>query len=133
MTKRETINITTFGRLLQKHAATAPKDNVSKTNTKSAKKSRSNISETKAPTKRHARESALPIVPHALRKTLTLRFDNVLLERARNACHAQAVTFQSVIDRALTREVERMEKANRGRPYPVRDRNLKTGPRPSAK
>jgi len=133
MTKRKTINMTAFGQLLQKHAAPAPKDNVRKANTKSAKKTRSNISATKAPTKRNARESALPIVPPALRKTLTLRFNNDLLERARNACHAQAVTFQSVIDRALTREVERMEKANRGRPYPARDRNLKTGPRPKAK
>ena len=133
MTKRETINMTAFGQLLQKHAAPAPKDNVRKTNTKSPKKTRPNIGATKALAKRHVRKSALPIVPTAFRKTLTLRFNNDLLERARNACHAQAVTFQSVIDRALTREVERMEKTNRGRPYPVRDRNLKTGPRPSAK
>ena len=133
MTKRETINMTAFGQLLQKHAATAPEDNVRKTPTKSAKKIRSNIGATKAPAKRHVQKSALPIVPTAFRKTLTLRFNNDLLQRARNACHAQAVTFQSAIDRALTREVERMEKANRGRPYPARDRNLKTGPRPSAK
>jgi len=61
---------------------------------------------------------------------LSLRFDPTLLERVRNACHAQSISLQGVIDAALTREIESMEK-NHGGPFAPRPGTLKTGPRPS--
>ena len=59
---------------------------------------------------------------------LSLRFDPVLLERVRNACHAENRSLQGLVDQALTREVERMEKTHGG-PCPPRPGTLKTGPR----
>lgn len=66
----------------------------------------------------------------AAKVQLSLRFDPTLLERVRNACHAQSISLQGVIDQALTREVERMEK-DHGSPFAPRPGTLKTGPRPS--
>lgn len=61
---------------------------------------------------------------------LSLRFDPVVLERVRNACHAENLSLQGVIAQALAREVESMEKTHGG-PYPPRAGALKTGPRPN--
>lgn len=66
----------------------------------------------------------------AAKVQLSLRFDPTLLERVRNACHAQNISLQGVIDQALTREIERMEKEHGG-PFAPRPGTLKTGPRPS--
>ena len=75
-----------------------------------------------------ARPAEAPIA--AAKVQLSLRFDPTLLERVRNACHAQSISLQGVIDQALTREVERMEK-DHGSPFAPRPGTLKTGPRPS--
>lgn len=74
-----------------------------------------------------ARAAAGPEVPRG-KVQLSLRFDPVLLERVRNACHAENLPLQGLVDQALTREVQRMEKAHGG-PYPPRPGTLKTGPR----
>jgi len=66
----------------------------------------------------------------AAKVQLSLRFDPTLLDRVRNACHAQSISLQGVIDQALTREIERMEK-DHGGPFAPRPGTLKTGPRPS--
>ena len=75
-----------------------------------------------------ARPAEAPIA--AAKVQLSLRFDPTLLERVRNACHAQNISLQGVIDQALTREIERMEK-DHGGPFAPRPGTLKTGPRPS--
>jgi len=67
--------------------------------------------------------------PAAGKVQLSLRFDPAALERARNACAATGQTFQGMIDAALARECERMEKGNGGKPFPARAAALKTGPR----
>jgi len=66
----------------------------------------------------------------AAKVQLSLRFDPILLDRVRNACHAQSISLQGVIDQALTSEIDRMEKAHGG-PFAPRPGTLKTGPRPS--
>lgn len=72
-----------------------------------------------------------PVAPVSTAKVqLSLRFDPTLLERVRNACHAQSISLQGVIDQSLTCEIERMEK-NHGGPFAPRPGTLKTGPRPS--
>lgn len=82
-----------------------------------------------SPTRRaSATPATAPIA--AAKVQLSLRFDPTLLERVRNACHAQSISLQGVIDQALTREVERMEK-DHGSPFAPRPGTLKTGPRPS--
>ena len=75
-----------------------------------------------------ARPTEAPIA--AAKVQLSLRFDPTLLERVRNACHAQNISLQGVIDQALTREIEHMEK-DHGGPFAPRPGTLKTGPRPS--
>jgi hypothetical protein len=67
--------------------------------------------------------------PPAGKVQLSLRFDPAALERARNACAATGQTFQGMVDAALARECERMEKAHGGKPFPARAAALKTGPR----
>jgi uncharacterized protein (DUF4415 family) len=69
--------------------------------------------------------------PPAGKVQLSLRFDPAALERARNACAATGKTFQGMIDAALARECERLEKAHGGKPFPPRAAALKTGPRPA--
>ncbi len=91
---------------------------------------------TKARTKpKPAPASQAPSTPaatpvSAAKVQLSLRFEPTLLERVRNACHAQSISLQGVIDQALTRETERMEK-DHGGPFAPRPGTLKTGPRPS--
>ena len=78
------------------------------------------------------RASATPAsapVP-AAKVQLSLRFDPTLLERVRNACHAQSISLQGVIDQDLTHDIQRMEKTHGG-PFAPRPGTLKTGPRPS--
>ena len=75
-----------------------------------------------------ATPAAAPV--SAAKVQLSLRFDPTLLERVRNACHAQSISLQGVIDQALTREIEHMEKAHGG-PFAPRPGTLKTGPRPN--
>ena len=95
-------------------------------------KTRKTKARTKPKPLRVRRASATPAaapVP-AAKVQLSLRFDPTLLERVRNACHAQSISLQGVIDQALTREIEHMEKTHGG-PFAPRPGTLKTGPRPS--
>jgi len=63
--------------------------------------------------------AAPAFTPPAGKVQLSLRFDPAALERARNTCAATGQTFQGMIDAALARECERMEKAhNGGKPFP---------------
>lgn len=79
---------------------------------------------------RQAAAAPAPAPVSAAKVQLSLRFDPTLLERVRNACHAQSISFQSVIDQALTGQLEQME-ADNGGPFAPRPGTLKTGPRPS--
>ncbi len=76
-----------------------------------------------------ALSAEVPPKPSA-RVTLTLRFDPELLDRARNACHANDKTFQQMFDYALWNMTYALEDRNGGKPYPPRPGKLKTGPKP---
>lgn len=100
-----------------------------KKKTKPQKTTKARTKPKPAPARRAtATPTAAPV--SAAKVQLSLRFEPTLLERVRNACHAQSISLQGVIDAALTREIERMEK-HHGGPFAPRLGTLKTGPRPS--
>lgn len=100
-----------------------------KKNTKPQTTTRVRIKPKPAPARRTSATPTTAPIP-AAKVQLSLRFDPTLLERVRNACHAQSISLQGVIDHALTREIERMEK-DHGGPFAPRPGTLKTGPRPN--
>ena len=91
------------------------------------------------PTKEPSDQPAFPVPPGMPpdatpptpknRTTLTLRFDPDMLDRARNACHANNKTFQQMVDYALWNMTRALEAWNGDKPYPARRGNLKTGPK----
>ena len=121
MTKRKTIAADPW----QKHVA----GNNQKARPKPKATKKTTARKTKANAPPRKTRPARPAVPIG-KVQLSLRFDPMLLERVRNACHAENLSLQGLVDQALAREVERMEKTHGG-PYPPRTGALKTGPRPT--
>ena len=105
-------------------------NNEAKPDAKKTKPQKTTKARTKPKPARRASATPAAAPVSAAKVQLSLRFEPTLLERVRNACHAQSISLQGVIDQALTREVERMEK-DHGSPFAPRPGTLKTGPRPS--
>ena len=125
MTERKTIASDPW----QKHVAGNNKAKAAKP----AAKKKTTAPKPKATRRKTAPARQAPAIAPAVpvgKVQLSLRFDPTLLERVRNACHAENLSLQGLVDQALAREVESMEKTHGG-PYPPRAGALKTGPRPT--
>jgi hypothetical protein len=66
----------------------------------------------------------------AAKVSIAGRYDPTLAERIRNACYWQRLGVNDLITAAVTREIERLEKANGG-PFKKRPTELRPGRRAS--